>query len=242
MHRIDFRGFKLFCHHREAAESMIRQIDQFSAFFSPQGDRPLIVDCGANIGVSVLEWKTRWPQCRILCFEPDPFAFALLRKNIDDNDIPAVQCVNCALSDHDGTATLYGEISTQGDARGNSIDPAWGNREDSDEVSVACARLSTYLAAEEEVSFLKMDVEGSEERVLREIAPYLGNIQAIHVEVHETDENHDSNSKLRIIRLLTEAGFQVDGQSRYQPHALPPHLDRWRRRVGARQAQLMCWR
>ena len=106
MQKLNFRGFKLFHQNSEAAESMIRQIDQFPSFFTPTSERPWIIDCGANIGVSVLEWKTRWPQSRIVCFEPDPFAFSRLKMNVDRNDIPGIECLNLALADTDGTATL----------------------------------------------------------------------------------------------------------------------------------------
>lgn len=241
MQRMKFRGFKLFHDNREATESMVRQIDEFPSFFTPSGDQPLIIDCGANIGVSVLEWKTRWPQSRVLCFEPDPFAFAMLDRNMNENDVPGVQCVNAALSDCDGTATLYGNVSANGDARGNSIDAAWGDRDGSVQVSVACTKLSPYIA-DREVSFLKLDIEGAEERVLKEVAEHLGNVQAIYVEVHETDDSAASNSASRIAQLLSDAGFQIDSESRYEQHSLPPHLDAWRQSVNARQTQLMCWR
>ena len=93
MKKIKFRGFDLFHNNADAAESMIRQIDDFPSFFTPIGERPLIIDCGANIGVSVLEWKTRWPHAEIICFEPDPFASKILQMNVDKNDIPGIQCV-----------------------------------------------------------------------------------------------------------------------------------------------------
>lgn len=241
MQRMKFRGYKLFHANRDAAESMIRQIDEFPSFFTPSGDRPLIVDCGANIGVSVLEWKTRWPQCQILCFEPDPFAFEILQTNVDENDIPGVQCINAALSDHDGTVTLYGDISPSGDARGNSIDPAWADRGDSSQTTVACKRLSTYIA-DREVSFLKMDIEGAEQRVITEIADHLDRVQAIYVEVHETDDSIQHNSSAQIECLLADAGFTIEAESRYEEHALPAHLEQWQQSVNARQTELLCWR
>ncbi len=241
MQKMKFRGYQLFHDNRDATASMVRQTDDFPSFFTPVGDFPLIIDCGANIGVSVLEWKSRWPQSRVICFEPDPFAFALLRKNIDGNDIPGVECVNAAVSDCDGRATLYGDISRSADARGNSIDAAWGKRTGSEQTSVACTRLSPYLA-DREISFLKLDIEGAEERVLKEAAAYLGNVQAIYVEVHETDDSLSYNSQRRIRQLLAEAGFQIEAESRYDEHSLPAHLDSWRRSVNARQAQLIGWR
>ncbi|TWT79870.1 31-O-demethyl-FK506 methyltransferase FkbM [Planctomycetes bacterium CA13] len=246
-HHLKFRSFKLFYQDLDAAESMIRQIEEFPSFFTPVGDSPLIVDCGANIGVSMLEWKTRWPQSQVLCFEPDPFAFAALEQNVDVNDIPGVRCINAALSDTDGKTTLYGDICAGGDARGNSIEPVWGNRSvdgvrgSGKQTTVNCTRLSTHLASKK-IAFLKLDIEGVEQSVLTEINDLLGNIDAIYAEVHETNETIETNSAVAIESQLRAAGFQVESESRFDEHALPAHLDAWRREVGARQVQLLAWR
>jgi len=236
-----FRGFQLYYNNRDAAESMIRQIDDFPSFFTPLEDRPLIIDCGANIGVSVLEWKTRWPQARIICFEPDPFAFEILQKNMDVNDVPGVQCVNAAVFDRDDTVPFYGQISSTADSRGNSLEAAWANRDGSAKTSVKCTRLSTYIA-DRPISFLKLDIEGAEQRVLTEIADSLDRIEAIYVEVHQTNQSSDANSVESIERMLTTAGFTVESEPRYSDHALPQHLDSWRQSSGAVLTQLLCWR
>ncbi|GAA5508633.1 FkbM family methyltransferase [Novipirellula caenicola] len=241
MQRMKFRGYKLLFNHRAAAESMVRQIDDFPSFFTPKNERPLIIDCGANIGVSVLEWKTRWPGAEIICFEPDPFAFKVLHANIEVNDIPGVRCINAAVSDCEDAVPFYGDVSVAGDARGNSIDPAWGQRDGTAKTNVQCKRLSRYLA-DREVAFLKLDIEGAEQRVLTEIEGYLDRVGAIYVEVHETDDSTPYNSAAEIERMLHESGFTVEAESRFDEHALPMHLDAWKNRVGARQVQLLGWR
>jgi len=236
-----FRGYQLFHNNRDAAESMVRQIDEFPSFFTPVDERPLIIDCGANIGVSVLEWKTRWPGCQVICFEPDPFAFEILQKNIDTNDVPAVQCVNAAVWDSEATIPFYGDVSATGDARGNSAEAAWADREGSDQTSVKATRLSPYIA-DREVSFLKLDIEGAEQRVLNEISESLDRVAAIYVEVHETDETKDRNSAEQVERMLRAAGFTVESEPRYSEHALPQHLAEWQASSGAVLTQLLCWR
>lgn len=241
MQRMKFRGYQLFHNNRDAAESMVRQIDEFPSFFTPEGDRPLVIDCGANIGVSVLEWKTRWPACQVICFEPDPFAFEILQKNMDFNDVPGVKCVNAAVWDRDDTVLFYGNISATGDARGNSLEAAWANREGCSNTNVKSTRLSRYLG-DDQVSFLKLDIEGAEQRVLNEIADSLDRIEAIYVEVHETDESTDRNSVESIEQMLRSNGFTVESEPRYSEHALPQHLDQWREDSGAVLTQLLCWR
>ena len=220
---------------------MIRAIDDFPSFFSLDGADPLIIDCGANIGVSVLEWKARWPMARVICFEPDPDAFRLLAMNIERNDVPGVRCIQAAVSDQDGRCELYGDLGKGADARGNSIERAWGEREGTSVVEVSCRRLSPYLQPGP-IAFLKMDIEGAEHRVLQESSSMLRQVNAIYVEVHETDELQPANSCELVSSLLRDAGFTVDSESRYEPHALPTHLQPWQEMTGAHQTQLLGWR
>jgi len=241
MNPIKFRSYKLFYQNLEAAESMLRQIEDFPSFFSPTAERPIFIDCGANIGISVLEWKHRWPACRIICFEPDPHAFAILNKNMLVNDVPDVRCIRAALSDVKGFATLYGNIDQRGDARGNSIDPAWGQRENSGEVQVPTVRLGSYID-QEPIDFLKMDIEGSEFAVLNDIRKKLHMVNAVYVEVHETTSTNSYNSLVKIEQLLGEAGFTFEVEHRAQAHALPLAARKWQESVGAKQSHIMGWR
>ncbi len=236
-----FRSYKLHYTDRGAAEAMVRQIDEFPSFFQPSTDRPFIIDGGANIGVSVLEWKTRWPGSQIICFEPDPYAFAALKRNIDVNDIPSVRCFNVALSDFEGESNFFGDISPQGDARGNSIDPAWGDREGTMKSIVKCKKLSPFIG-DHVVSFLKLDIEGAEQRVLTEIAGQLAQIEALYIEIHQTDASDGYNSAIEIASMIEKSGFTIEADCRQEENALPAHLAAWQEKVGARQTQLIAWR
>jgi FkbM family methyltransferase len=43
----------------------------------------MIVDLGANVGITTLYYARRFPAARFVCVEPDPANAALLRRNVD---------------------------------------------------------------------------------------------------------------------------------------------------------------
>lgn len=78
---------------------------------------------------------------------------------------------------------------------------------ESEVVTVETTLLSSYL--QDEVDFLKMDIEGSEEQVLQEAGNRLTLVRQIELEFHGTTKNNDINSLERVVNLLEKQGFEV---------------------------------
>ena len=62
-------------------------IDRVYREIVASGKKPLIVDCGANIGASALWFSARYPEAHIVAVEPAPDNFELLRKNCAGLDV-----------------------------------------------------------------------------------------------------------------------------------------------------------
>src|SRR4051812_47861952 len=75
--------------------------------FSCSNRLPFIIDCGSNIGMSILYFKLIFPSSKIIGFEPHAATFGLLQHNINANNVQDVSLFNCALSDLDQTALLH---------------------------------------------------------------------------------------------------------------------------------------
>ena len=66
--------------------------------FNTMEKEPVIYDCGANIGMSCLYFKTLYPNCKIKAFEADPKIVQILRNNLARNNIlPNVEIINAAV-------------------------------------------------------------------------------------------------------------------------------------------------
>lgn len=75
--------------------------------FITTSERPFIIDAGSNIGLATLYFKRRYPGARVVAFEPEPTAFALLETNVRNNDLRDVELVNAALGGKRGHVALF---------------------------------------------------------------------------------------------------------------------------------------
>jgi FkbM family methyltransferase len=171
-------------------------------YFLAENDHPVIIDCGSNIGMSILYFKTLYPESRIVAFEPGREAYMCLEKNIKDNHLSSVSLHNCALSDKEGEIDLYYDPSNLG-ALCMSIKP---QRLYKEKVKVKTELLSKYI--NEDVDFLKMDIEGAELEVITELAKAkkLKSIKQMIIEYHHHFIK-DRDAFSGILRILEDAGF-----------------------------------
>lgn len=133
-------------------------------FFQATSQQPKIIDCGANIGASVLFFKKLYPLSKIIAVEPNPVIFRLLEKNIKDNNLAGVKLLNCCLSNKEGFEDFYVEKEGTNNLSG-SIYETRGNEF---QVKVKSAKLSSIMK-EESYDLIKMDVEGAEREIFQDL-------------------------------------------------------------------------
>ena len=70
---IDLLGFRIRFSSVGILRELFREIFVGGIYmFECNTDRPIIVDCGSDIGMSILFFKRLYPKARIIGFEPDP--------------------------------------------------------------------------------------------------------------------------------------------------------------------------
>jgi hypothetical protein len=67
-------------------------------YFEADTAEPAILDRGGHIGLAVLYFKSFYPQARIVTFERNPETFALLQRNIAQNNLRGVEVLNMAVT------------------------------------------------------------------------------------------------------------------------------------------------
>jgi FkbM family methyltransferase len=135
----------------------------------------VIVDLGSNVGISVLLFKSRYPEARVVAVEPQPASFALLRENT--RHLEAVTTVHAAIAAQGGLVTLYSG------ARSWAASTVPG-AEQGDRHDVPALTFDTLAEQESlvDIDVLKMDVEGAETAVLA--SPTVHRCEVIIFEFH----------------------------------------------------------
>jgi FkbM family methyltransferase len=183
--------------------------------FQASTNVPLILDCGANIGLSVMYFKTLYPNCRIIAFEPDPAIFAALRHNVAQCGFRDVELRNEAVWCRAANATFM----TEGGFSGRIAKPG----DTASLITVPAVRLRDFLS--EPVDFLKLDIEGAEAAVIRDCAGCLRNADRIFVEYHSHVEEPQLLHEL--LETLNAEGFRYHVKEAYvsaQPFVETPPL------------------
>lgn len=142
-----------------------------------RSDVRVVVDVGANIGVSALYFLSTAPGVRCYLFEPNPANLPRLRRNLaafEDRYVlePA------AIADRDGVARFG--IESSGRYGGIGIETGRTIEVRCHEVNAA---LGEIVLAEGRIDVLKVDTEGSEAYIVRTIRPdLLERIDMIYLE------------------------------------------------------------
>jgi len=188
--------------------------------FTTDNDRPYILDCGSNIGSSILYFKKIFPRAIIEGFEPFDHAFHVLKRNVDVNHLQDVTVHKLALSARKGSDRLFYDPSNPGSSvRSLHRESA----EDAASIAVETTTLSGYI--KRTVDFLKMDIEGAEIAVMQELhdAQKLSLIQKAAIEYHHHIEK-DKDCLSRLLHILEQNNFG------YHMHSILGH-PRWRGQI-----------
>ena len=154
-----------------------------------------IVDIGANVGAAAIFFHAAYPEARIYCFEPSPINFGFLHRNASFSH--RIFAFPYGLLDRDADMKLFvGRTQWMQNSLLRSI-------ETSDGFEMAKVRAAGREFDERglsPVSILKLDTEGSELPILRDLGHRLSGVDFLYVEYHS---EHDR----RTIERMLEPNF-----------------------------------
>lgn len=165
--------------------------------FKSPNPKPIIIDCGSNIGLSLLNFKRQYPGSEIHAFEADTRICKILEENISNNGLKDIHLHNNAVWIKDEELTFAsegadgGQISESNEAgmKVNGID------------------LERFLQKFDHIDFLKMDVEGAEKDILPHVKNQLHKVDRFFVEFHSYDGSQQYLND--VIQAMTFAGHRI---------------------------------
>lgn len=161
--------------------------------FKSESQSPKILDCGSNIGLSILYFQAIFPMSKIIGFEPDPLIYKILSQNVGSNKNVCVY--NRAVWNKKTTIPFLPDNADGGKIIEFKMDSS---------IYVKTINLSQFLIGQ--IDFLKIDAEGAEWIILSEIAGKLKFVKNLFLEYHsKVDYEQDLSS---ILKILLQNGFR----------------------------------
>jgi FkbM family methyltransferase len=211
----DVAGFRMRYLEAEWMRYLYREVfAEREYWFTSDNPRPVILDCGSNIGMAILFFKALYPDADITAFEPAPWACSAIEETIRANDLRDVTLHNAALAESEGELELFHDPSHPGSA----VMSVYRERMPGETVRVPAVRLSRYVT--KPVDFLKLDVEGSELPVLRDLVASgtIGQIRQMVIEFHHhLSPTVDNLSECLSILERHGFGYQLTSAQVYTP-------------------------
>lgn len=137
------------------------------------GRRPVVVDCGANIGAATVALAEAWPRAAFVAIEPDPGNAAMARRNLVGT--PNNIVLEAAIGSVPGHATL------------SSAGYAWDVQTTRAQAGVPIITIAQALAKvpEGDPFACKIDIEGFEEDLFARNTDWIDQFAIIMVEPHD---------------------------------------------------------
>jgi len=150
-------------------------MDQLHRAILDDGKLPLIIDCGANIGLSSVWFATRFPGARIVAIEPEPGNFQVLAMTA--KNYPSILPMQAAVAARTSRVSLSNTMGTPW---------AWRTEETADG-EVQTVTMETVLRNDSSQVLLavKVDIEGFETNLLSGSADWMDAAPLVVFEMHD---------------------------------------------------------
>jgi FkbM family methyltransferase len=178
--RVDGIKTPMYVRWRTSDLSVFRQIYVLGEYDCDLPSEPsVIIDAGANIGLTSILYANRYPNAKILAIEPEGSNFEMLARNVQVYS--RVQALRAALWSEDTDLQLtdpglghYGfrtSASVAGKAHGR----------------VKACNISGLMTkfGMENIDLLKVDIEGAEVEVFENCKPWIEHVGTVVVETHD---------------------------------------------------------
>jgi FkbM family methyltransferase len=175
-----------------------RSLQQRYKTFLEKGKIPYIIDCGANVGLSVRELSKMFPLANIIAIEPDPDNIRLLRLNTEGRAIKiniiegAVWSKECQLqitNRNDGAASYQVNEFPDKELQITGLGASANTKSDSEnqESLIKAVTVNSILQGYQidELLVIKLDVEGAQKEIFSAETSWMEKVSLTIIELDD---------------------------------------------------------
>jgi FkbM family methyltransferase len=139
------------------------------------GEVPLVIDCGANIGITSIWYALRYPNARVYAIEPDRDNFMILQRNVKayPNIVPLLAAVW-------NRSTAVEIVNRSASAWAFRVQEVAGG-----DIVALTVPEAMRLAGATSILLIKINIEGSEQELFRDNTEWMESTTAIAIELHD---------------------------------------------------------
>jgi 2-O-methyltransferase len=181
---------------------------------------PVIIDIGAYYGAEACRTSKIWPKGKVYAFEPNPRAFEFLERTIDELGLDNIKTYNLAVSNFNGSATLYLSHGPRGDDvsyehQSSLLPPSTAMKMEyqGPHIEVPCVVLDDWCLQNQidHVDILRVETEGFELQILQSSTNVLKNTKMIIVQLFFSPLRKDMTDYCQLKSFLADSGFVFFG-------------------------------
>ncbi|MFC2149409.1 FkbM family methyltransferase [Candidatus Auribacterota bacterium] len=182
-----------------------------------------VLDIGANIGrYTLMMAEGAGDSGKVIAFEPDRDLCAILKRNVEANNLRNVEISSNAIGDKNGEVVLSRNRGNRGDNTICSNEMGMGEGE-----TVECVTLDTFLPQGTKIDLIKMDIQGAEAMAFAGMKRVLNESAGIVV-LAELTPSITGSSGYDVISLVKEFinsyGFKVSYIDEKEKRLIPVNL------------------
>ncbi len=158
-----------------------------------------IIDCGSNIGLTTVYFKSKYPEATFLAIEPFTDNVSMMRLNFEMNNVKKVGIIEGGIWSKNETLSLR---------RGFRDGKEWSisiGKPDGSQGEISAFSILDIINQEGEVDILKIDVEGSEKQIFTDLEyakRFLQKVKCVAIEIHDEFDCRD-----RIYQAFKDSNF-----------------------------------
>jgi FkbM family methyltransferase len=163
-----------------------------------EGDIPIVVDAGANVGAASILFAKQFPMARVVAIEPDPANAKLCRLNTQG--LSNVTVIEAAIGSERGRVSLS-----------NPAEQSWAirtTRKEDGEIAVCTISDLAQNIKNARLFAVKVDIEGFEEDLFAKNTQWLDEAEVVIIEPHDWLFSGRGTSR-NFQRAISTRGFEI---------------------------------